>query len=62
MSRTQLLQFLLSLQEPKHEYSHLKSKQQLEDEQRKPLNVADLLTFAYQIACGMVSIHTRAVQ
>ncbi|XP_065897512.1 uncharacterized protein [Dysidea avara] len=35
--------------EPRNEYSHLQP-QQIE---RKPLNVSELLTFAYQIACGM---------
>ena len=44
------------MQEPVNEYSHLKSKQQQEDENRKPLTIADQLTFAYQIACGMVNI------
>ena len=49
----------MSIQEPSTEYSHLKSKQEQEDKQRKPLNVADLLTFANQIACGMVTICIR---
>ena len=42
-----------SLQEPSNEYSHLKP-QQIINEEKKSLNVAELITFAYQIACGMV--------
>ena len=49
------------IQEPVSEYSHLKSQQQQEDEQRKPLTIADLLTFAYQIACGMVNLSVHAM-
>ena len=43
------------MQEPISQYSHLKSKEQQEDENKKPLTIVDQLTFAYQIACGMVS-------
>jgi len=42
-----------SLQEPSSAYSHLKP-QQIINEEKKSLNVAELITFAYQIACGMV--------
>jgi len=41
------------LQEPSSAYSHLKP-QQIINEEKKSLNVAELITFAYQIACGMV--------
>lgn len=45
-------------QEPINEYSHLKPQEQTENEEKKSLNTSDLLTFGYQIACGMVNIHT----
>lgn len=52
---------ILCMQEPIDQYSHLKSMEQQEDENRKPLTIVDQLTFAYQIACGMVNTFIIAV-